>query len=240
MGYREKIYGRYASLGGTTGFDREAAVRWHRAVGYHFRGLLPPPPARVLDIACGQGAFLFHLMEEGYPNPVGVDISPEQVAIARTVADDVHQEDAMSFLDAHPGEFDAVVGLDIIEHFNKDEVFEFLAKVHRALRPGGVLVMTTPNGNHLFASEPLYFDFTHEVCFTPNSMTQVLETSGFDVVRFREGGPAPIGVKSAVRYALWRSVVRPLIKAYNFVELGHGGGGVFTRNFIVQARRRES
>ena len=241
MKYRDLIYERYASLGSTSTRPLDAATkqRWVRALDFHFGKFLPERhDVRILEVACGQGEFLRFLKEKGFTKLTGVDVSPEQVALARHACDDVHHEDVLTFLTRHDEAFDLVVGLDIIEHFQKDEAVSFLELVHRALAPGGRLLMTTPNGSHLF-SEPRYYDFTHEICFTPHSMTQLLSVCGFDVLAFGEGGPAPVGVTSTIRYGLWRGVVRPLIRGYNFVELGHGGSGVYTRNFIVSAQKRQ-
>ena len=239
MKYRDRIYDRYASLGGATTREMtpEAARRWHQSLRFHFGKFLPEDRgARILEVACGQGEFLRFLQDQGYERVSGVDISPEQIAIAKHVCDDVHLGDALAFLADHTDEYDYVVGLDIIEHFYKDEAVTFLEHVHGALAPGGHLLMSTPNGSHIF-SEPRYYDFTHEICFTPHSMSQLLGVCGFETVAFGEGGPAPVSASSAVRFALWKGVVRPLIRAYNLVEQGHGGSGVYTRNFIVLARK---
>ncbi|MCA9622913.1 MAG: class I SAM-dependent methyltransferase [Myxococcales bacterium] len=239
MKYRNRIYERYASLGGTATLpmNERELERWFRALDFHFGKLLPiQKNARILEVACGQGSFLHYLKRRGFTHLTGVDISPEQIELARRVCENVHLEDASSFLARHEGSFDLVVGFDIIEHFQKDEAVAFMDRVHGALATEGRLLLTTPNGSHIF-SEPRYYDFTHEICFTPHSMSQLLGVCGFEPVAYGEGGPAPVSPASAVRYALWRGVVRPLIRGYNFVEQGHGGSGVYTRNFIVSARK---
>jgi 2-polyprenyl-3-methyl-5-hydroxy-6-metoxy-1,4-benzoquinol methylase len=50
--------------------------------------------ARILDLGCGHGAFIYFLREAGYTNVVGVDKSPEQVAEAKRLGiDGVHEAD---------------------------------------------------------------------------------------------------------------------------------------------------
>ena len=66
----------------------------------------------------------------------------------------------MAFLHARPQRFDLVTGLDIVEHFTKDEVLDFLDACREALRPGGRLVLQTPNGESPFGGAVRYGDFT--------------------------------------------------------------------------------
>jgi len=50
--------------------------------------------ARILDLGCGHGAFIYFLREAGYTDVVGVDKSPEQVAEAKRLGiDGVHEAD---------------------------------------------------------------------------------------------------------------------------------------------------
>jgi SAM-dependent methyltransferase len=57
-------------------------VRYHRGL---FLELLPPPPARALDLGCGEGRLSRDLVELGY-DVVGVDVSPAMVAAALEAA----------------------------------------------------------------------------------------------------------------------------------------------------------
>ncbi|MCR8454597.1 MAG: class I SAM-dependent methyltransferase [Crenarchaeota archaeon] len=59
--------------------------------------------ARILDIGCGMGHFLYFLKEEGYRNFLGVDISREQVNFVRKyITDKVVEADAFTFLEGAP------------------------------------------------------------------------------------------------------------------------------------------
>ena len=81
-------------------------VRYHRGL---FLELLPPPPARVLDLGCGEGRLSRDLVELGY-GVVGVDVSPSMVAAARVAAPEmeIHLADAAS-LPLSDSSFDLVV-----------------------------------------------------------------------------------------------------------------------------------
>src|ERR1700759_5360660 len=79
-------------------------------------GLLPPPPARVLDCGCGTGWLSYFLARRGY-DVVGTDVSPDAIAIA--VANPIFQHGGVPAFrvadsEALPfeSEFDAVIFFD--------------------------------------------------------------------------------------------------------------------------------
>lgn len=239
--YRSRIYENYATgfQDARLDFDADAAYRWARPYRYYFRDWLPrEKDAAILEVACGGGKLLHFLQQSGSENIHGVDISPEQVAIARQVLPNVHHGDALEFLRKHPGEFDLVLGLDIIEHFTKPEVLEFLDACFEALKPGGRLVLQTPNSESPWGSVHRYNDFTHEVGFNPNALTRLLGLCGFVDSEPRELGPVPLGhsIKSTGRWLIWQSI-RLFLKLWNLAETGASGSGVFTRVFLISAIR---
>jgi SAM-dependent methyltransferase len=72
---------------------------------------------------------------------VGVEQSPTQVEALAALGFDIRQGDAESF---ELGEsFDVVVAGELIEHLSRPA--DFLDQVRRHLRPGGKLLLTTPN-----------------------------------------------------------------------------------------------
>lgn len=239
--YRQKIYGRYASS--FRKVDRKfnvAAKRWGKSYDYYFRGWLPQrKDAAILDLACGSGQLLYFFKQRGYMNVSGVDVSPEQVQIARQVIADVVEGDVLDFLKTHPESFDLITGLDIIEHFHKDEAIDFLDDCQAALKPGGRLILQTPNAESPWAGAVRYADFTHEVCFTPHLLTRLLAISGFDGAIVRETGPIPRGYSFAasVRYFAWQ-VIRLGLRVYNMVETGGGGSNVYTRVFLIRGAKK--
>lgn len=115
---------------------------WHRylfAQGY-VDGL------RVLDAACGEG-YGSHILSARARAVVGIDVSPQAVAHARrryaetsNLAFSEGRCDRLEFPDAS---FDAVVSFETIEHLA--EQVETLAEFRRVLRPGGLLIISTPN-----------------------------------------------------------------------------------------------
>ena len=235
--YRSRIYAKYASgfQDAHEVFDERAAATWSKAYDYYLRGWLPQHKnAAIVDLACGGGKLLYFFKQRGYTRVSGVDISAEQVQIARQVGQDVGEENLLEFLGAHPGAFDLITGLDIVEHFDKDEVLRFLAGCFTALMPGGRLILQTPNADSPWGASIRYGDFTHEVCFNPSALTGLLRLSGFNRVEAREQGPVAwgYGLTSSARYLVWQ-VIRLGLKIYNLAETGAVGSGLFTRGFII-------
>ncbi len=199
------------------------------------KGWLPErKDTAILEVGCGGGRLLHFLKTRGYANLTGIDISPEQILLAQQVTNKVVQGDAIEFLKAKNNEYDLIIGLDIIEHFTKNEAFCFLDACFNALKPNGRLILQTCNADSPWGLMHLYGDFTHEVCFNPNSLGRILELVGFQHAESREAGPVVHGFASAIRFMIWRSI-RMFLKIWNLAETGSSGSRVFTRIFLASA-----
>jgi 2-polyprenyl-3-methyl-5-hydroxy-6-metoxy-1,4-benzoquinol methylase len=233
--YRQRIYSNYRTVQALPPkVDLVAADRWGRAYDTWLRGWLPTvKTASIVDVGCGGGLLLRFFQRHGYNNQMGVDLSTEQLAAARQVCANVHLEGATEFLTARPGAFDMVVSFDLIEHLRKDELLDFLGAAHDALRPGGRLILQTPNCASPFGIVQRYADFTHEVGLTPNSLTWLLRLSGFQTIEAREQGPVVHGLKSLIRFGLWK-LVRLGFLLFDLIETG-SAERVYTRVFVVSA-----
>lgn len=132
--YRRRFYESYVSrhLASSQTLSLEAFERQRVACRVHFGSLLPKDRgARIVDLGCGSGCFLYSLEKEGYENARGVDTSPEQVKLAVSLGlKNVHRADLVEFLEKHPGEFDAVTAIDVVEHFSKEEALLLLDSIH--------------------------------------------------------------------------------------------------------------
>lgn len=233
--YRGRIYKNYASnfQDAAKIFDANKSVWWGNNYEHYFRKWLPESKyAAIVDLGCGGGNLLHYFEQRGYSRITGVDISPEQVALARQVTENVVESDAVAFLETQSDKYDLIIGLDIVEHFKKDEVFHFLDACYTALRPGGRIILQTPNAESVFGMKIRYGDFTHEVAFDPNSLKRLLCISGFTKIEGRETGPVVHGPVSLARYLIWK-IIRAALALYNLSETGNVGSGIYTRVFIM-------
>ncbi len=237
--YRQRIYANYVDaatrrlapteLAGLR--PREAYLT--RLIARHFpadRG------AVILELGCGHGALLHFAAKAGYRNQRGVDESPAQVTAAQALGiAGVRQASLMEALRAAAdASHDAIVAFDVIEHFTKDELIDIVDEVRRILKPGGRWIIHVPNGAAPFGGVSRYGDLTHELAFTPESLTQLLLASGFESIACYEDAPIPHGLKSVVRYALWR-VLRLGALLWLLVETGAAEPKVMSQNMLAVA-----
>lgn len=238
--YRDRIYGQYVH-GRTVplvqpGVDGFASRRPYLAamIRRHFpadRG------SAILDLGCGHGTAIFFAQQAGYSNVRGVDRSPEQVAEAeRLGVTGVSQGDLAETIRTTPAEsLDVVLTFDVIEHFRRDELLVLVDEIRRALRPNGRWIAHTVNAESPFFGRIRYGDVTHEQAFTRTSIAQLLLTSGFRTVACYEDTPIVHGLKSAVRYVLWK-VVRGMLRTYLAAETGLTDRAVvLSQNFLIVA-----
>ncbi len=235
---REAIFASYGRDFQDTSerFDAPAAERWGKAYAWYLRGWLPPrQDAAIADLACGAGRLLHWLKTCGYTNLTGVDISPDQVASARQVVPIVDQADLLDWLAERKALFDCLIGLDIIEHFTREEALRFLELCFGALKPGGRLILQTPNADSPFGLQHRYNDMTHEWAYNMNQLTRLLRRAGFTAIEPREQGPVPWGysLASTARFVIWR-VIRAGLQLWNLAETG-ARLPVLTRVFLVKA-----
>ncbi len=195
--------------------------------------------AAILDLGCGHGVLIHFARLAGYANIRGVDGSPEQVEAARQLGvAGVEEGDLLAALSDEKDEsIDVVAAFDVIEHFTRDELLGFVDQVRRVLKKNGRWIIHTTNGESPFFGRTRYGDLTHEMAFTKKSINILLRSSGFSNVRCFEDAPIPHGLKSAVRWVLWK-VIRFLLRIYIAVETGDTAErAIFSQNFLVVAEK---
>jgi 2-polyprenyl-3-methyl-5-hydroxy-6-metoxy-1,4-benzoquinol methylase len=163
----EEVYGEIKNLGYAYAYDNR------RRQTLRLLAKVLKPGARILDVAAAQGNFSLALAEMGYE----VTWNDLQVELADYVRLK-HEYGMVYFAPGNVFElnfstlFDAVLITEIIEHVAHPD--EFLAKIARLVKPGGHIVMTTPNGAYIRNKLPKFSDcpdprIYESVQFKPNS-----------------------------------------------------------------------
>lgn len=161
-------------------------------------------PSAVLDIGCGGGQLLEEVATRTSSRLVGVDAGEQELS------DRVEylSADITVGLPVGDGEFDVVVLGEVIEHVPHPDAL--LREIRRVLRPGGALVLSTPNlvcwANRLLVPagvQPLFTETSSDVAlgrrlkilgqgnevqghlkvFTARALQEILEREGFTVLQ---------------------------------------------------------
>ncbi len=136
----------------------------------------------VLELGCGNGLFLQYLEHKGAKDFLGVDRDAElRKCMPVTVADRFQIGDFWNFLSENKGRrhFNRVVLFDVLEHFPAEKGSELLRRISEILEPDGAIVARVPNLSSPWGPACQFNDLTHKTAFTPGSIAQLAEVTGF-------------------------------------------------------------
>jgi SAM-dependent methyltransferase len=197
----------------------------HDKVKSLLNGLGPATGKRALDAPLGPGAMALHLHQLGY-QVAGIDLDLEQSRdlppeIARC---ECNLNGPLPLPDA---DFDLVTSLEGIEHVENQ--FHLLRELSRVLRPGGHLILSTPNICSLeerlnFLARGTFYrfisraeierrgsGFDHQSLISYVEVRQVLDWAGFRVLRIEKD-------RTKVNQNLFLWPIFLLVKAYALLQ----------------------
>ena len=145
----------------------------------------------VLDIGCGRGEFLEVLREAGV-GARGVDLDADSVAACRAAGLQAEEADVFVWLAQQPDRsFDGIFAAQVVEHLHPHQVPALVNLCSAKLRPGGVLVLETPNPECLaIFSTHFYLDPTHQRPVPPGLLVFYFEEFGFGGIEVNRLFPA--------------------------------------------------
>jgi len=196
--------------------------------------------ARILDIGCGDGKFLFFLQQKGYTSIEGLELSSQQAKEAKKYLKCPIRgvDDTSVFLQKHPSNYQMITMNDILEHVPKNETVNLLKAVLGALQPGGHAIINVPQVSGFASLFCRYNDFTHETIFTEMSLKQVLSLAGFSNIRFiRQKWPlkwTPRHLAYRLVRGLWRAILKFI---YTIESPGEKHPGSFQVRLVASATR---
>ena len=142
------------------------------------------PEALVFDLGCGRGEWL-ELLQKNSIAAMGVDLDTGMLAACQQINLKVQCQDALESLkQLQDGSASVVSAFHLVEHLPFDRVKDLVAECHRVLKPGGLLIMETPNPeNFMVATHNFYLDPTHLRPIPPDLLAFVPEYLGYESVK---------------------------------------------------------
>lgn len=155
-------------------------------------------PLSVLDFGCGPGFIWDHLRRMGSAwLYTGVDFSEKSVEHVRRRAEGDPHFAGADKIDGLPTahkrhSFDVLLLLEVVEHLNDEHLHATLTEAVRLLKPGGLLVISTPNDEDLSQATRfcpqcgvLFHEWQHVRSWSERSLVEHLQGYGFSARRVR-------------------------------------------------------
>ncbi|MBI3734189.1 MAG: class I SAM-dependent methyltransferase [Chloroflexi bacterium] len=142
---------------------------------------------KVIDLGCGDADFVALLAERGV-DVVGVDSDDKACEAAWSRGLPVVKRDLFDYLrDLRANSVDGIFSAHLVEHLPFPNALELVRQSWRVLKPGGVIVLATPNARSLFSHlEMFYLHFGHVSFYHPRLLCFFLEHEGFTRVSHGE------------------------------------------------------
>ena len=146
----------------------------------------------VLDLGCGRGEWL-ELLRDNEMAGFGVDSNRAMLEVCRSLQLPAVEADSLVYLKTLPdNSIGAITSFHMVEHLPFAAVIELLDQGLRVLRPGGLLILETPNPNNvLVGSCNFYLDPTHRNPLPGAMLRFFVEARGFTNCRMLELCPHP-------------------------------------------------
>lgn len=242
--YRKYFYEDYFDRQSGRDFKNDIELKFKNEKYQFEKEVIPYLPAKnkeieILDMGCGIGSLIAACKDQGYSNLIGIDISDQQVKIAHQLGvPEVIKADIFTYLKKHEAAFDVISGMDIIEHFTKDELVELVELIKTALRKGGMAIFRTPNLDAPMASVFATGDFTHENFLNKNAAEQMMLSLNFKNVEvFKSFMYVKGWFKNTMRKILW-SIISAIIKLLLFATGRSSKHILLTPNLIIRAQKK--
>lgn len=146
----------------------------------------------IADLGCGRGELLELLKEKGLA-AIGIDNNEAAVIRGKKAGLDMECKDLFAYLrEAKEGSLAAVTAMHVIEHLTPSQQGEFLSLALKALKPGGLIAMETPNIMNLHvASCDFYSDITHVRPVHPVALRNRMKQMGYKDIDIKFLHPFP-------------------------------------------------
>ena len=210
---------------------------------HEMQSLLPQDKdSAILDIGFGTGWFVAACLNLGYTNLSGADFGiankdyvrgwrPESIELCEI------EDNIGNFLSDRAQRYDFIHMSHVIEHIPKYSLLWVVGALYQALKPGGTLMLRTPNMEGPCASSSFYVTLAHEYGFSSSNLRSLLDICGFDDLRLHRLTTFRPSLKQRAGIAARRVFLRESeIKHRLF---GANTDGIYDDELVATARRGE-
>jgi SAM-dependent methyltransferase len=139
----------------------------------------------LLEVGSGFGTFCAELKSrDAFSRVVALEPTPDLAQTCRDRGLEVLECPVESLAAGHTGSFDVVASFEVIEHLFSP--FDFVRNMTGVLKPGGLLVVTCPNGRGFdvatLGAASNTVDHEHLNYFSPDSLAGLLRRCGLEVL----------------------------------------------------------
>lgn len=194
---------------------------------------------KVLDIGCWTGQFT-NLIANETKETIGIDPGEKAIRFAKkSITKAIFLVGSMNELPFDNSYFDVITAFDVIEHLQKWTEKHCLKEAYRVLKPGGFLILSTPNKHILsIILDPAFFLISHRH-YSMEELTTLLKEANFAIIStLRFGGIAHLlnnNLNLMEKHILKKVIKRPRFLIEQ-IEKEYTQGG-FASNYIIAQKK---
>ncbi len=139
------------------------------------------PDAFLVDLGCGRGDFL-KIATDLSIECFGIDSNEDMLGVASQLDFNVEKADALEYLTRQEdNSLDILSAIHLIEHFNSGYLIKIIDQIERVLRPGGLVILETPNPENIIVSTcNFYMDMSHVKPLPPQLLKFIFQNQQFE------------------------------------------------------------
>ena len=140
--------------------------------------------ATAVDLGCGRGEWL-ELVGELGAKALGVDIDHNMLEACAEINLNAVNADAVTYLrDVESESLCVVSAFHFVEHISFQDLKDLISEAERVLKPGGLLILETPNPDNLVVGSHLFYSDPTHIAPIPNTLLSfTVEFAGFKTVK---------------------------------------------------------
>ncbi|AKB79589.1 Methyltransferase type 12 [Methanosarcina horonobensis HB-1 = JCM 15518] len=130
--------------------------------------------AKIIDLGCGLGHFLYFLKSNNYTNISGIDLLKENVEFCRLKEFKVKQENIIDHVSSSNEKADTFILSNVLEHFSYQEIIYIINSLYKLLNKNGRIIIIVPNCNNIHGLATYFSDITHKSPLTEKSFEDLI------------------------------------------------------------------